>query len=478
MILTPEVERALAQRQRRPSSGMLVLSPYRAGSWRAQRLLHRSAARWKLLVSGRGVGKTHGLAYETVQIVLSAPVGSEGAVLAPTLQHAEAAIGKLRQIVEHVPNVRWVQSQRRLYLPGGRSIKVFSADRKETVRGPSIVVLWIDEAAYVTEQALTSSLPAIRSVGVKVRLLVSTTPAGKNWVHAWWQRALEDPSSGIERFRFKGTDSPYNDPGVVELARKNMSPEKFAQEYHAEFVDNILLVFPDRDGLFVASLPARKKGGRWMGIDLGKKDFVACVLMNEWCEAEVVGHWNEDSPGFQPAIYWRQSHERIANLCLKHDATAVVDTGGAGGAPGAVLAEYLRSQEVEVVEVKTSMQGTKAQVVEQAQLDVQWKKLKVLENEFSGALDYEMSQFVGIKRQHHGREITIYEGPQVEGEHDDLVISFCLANWGRDRAEGEFDPLAGDLEAFVSTVADYDVEELPLDDGVGWGVVPGSGYSF
>lgn len=451
-MILEALARVPTDRHRRAPAGALAVSPYRDGSWRAQRMLHRSQSRWRVLVSGRGVGKTHGCAYELLQLVMDAPVGSQGAVLAPTLTHAEAAIDKLRQVAATLPGVTkesWLQSKRLLRMPGGRSIKVFSADRKETVRGPSIVALWIDEGAYVSETALTSSLPAVRTVGAKVRVLVSTTPAGKNWVFKWWEDAEK---MGIERFRFKGTDSPYNDAGIVELARQSMTPEKFAQEYFAEFVDNLLLAFPERDGLFVPEFPRRKgKARTWLGVDVGASDYTVCTTMNEWGEAVVVGRWNEDTPGFKPATFFSQSHERVLELCRENDAAAVVDTGGRAGAPGAILAEYLRANGIDVVEIKTSNQGTKSQVVEQARVDVQWGRVRVLENEHSGALDYELSKFQAIKRVHHGRELMVYEGPQIAGEHDDCVISFCLANWGRARAGEEHDPLGGDFSGFKPT---------------------------
>jgi hypothetical protein len=449
--LSAAVARAAAagRRRRAPGPCRLVSSPYRAGSWRAQRVMHRSAARWRLLVSGRGVGKTHGCAYELLQLVMDAPPGAQGAVLAPTLTHAEAARDKLRELAAPlgVTADAWVATKRLLNLPGGRSIKVFSADRKEVVRGPSIVALWVDEGAYLSGKAIESSLPALRTPGSRVKLLISTTPAGKNWVWDWWDKAAKGKLPAVERFRFRGDLSPYNDPEVVELYRATASPEKFAQEYLAEFVDNLLLVFPDREGLFVDAHPARPKARAWLGVDLGKKDHTACALANEWQEAAVVGRWNEDTPGFNETTYWAQTYDRVEQLARDHGATVVVDTGGAGGAAGAVLAEHLRSKGIEVVEVKTSQQGTKAKIVEQARADVQWKKLKVLQNEHAAQLDYEMSRFQGIKRQIHGQEVYVYEGPQVAGEFDDCVISLCLANWGRVSAEPE-DRSDGGIAAF------------------------------
>lgn len=462
--LAEALARAGGRKRRRATIGALARSPYRAGSWRAQRILHQSASRWRLLVSGRGVGKTHGCAYELLQLVMDAPPGSMGAVLAPTLFHAEAARDKLRALAVPlgVTDSDWVSTKRELRLPGGRMIKLFSADRKEVVRGPSIVALWIDEGDYLSYLAVESSMPALRTPGSRVKLLVSTTPAGKKWVWDWWDKAGKGKLN-VERFRFKGTDSPYNDPGVIALYRQTASPEKFAQEYLAEFVDNLLLVFPDRDGLFVDELPPRAKAACWMGIDIGQKDFMVCTLMNEWQEGQVVGRWNEDTPGYRPATFWAQTYEKVAELCLAAGAVAVVDVGGAGGGPGKVLAEHLRSKGITVLEVKTSSAGTKAEIVEQARADVQFKKLKILHpphpdsdaaRQACGAchLDYEMSKFQGIKRIHHGQEHMVYEGPQVPGEHDDCVISFCLANYGRVHGEKLADPLAGDWTGFDKPV--------------------------
>lgn len=485
VLATCEVE----QRPRRESAGMVCRSPYRDGSWRAQRILHRSQARFRLLVSGRGVGKSHGCAYELLQLVMAAPPNSMGAVLAPTLTHAEAAVEKLRELAADLPGVTdksWISTKRVLKLPGGRWIKIFSADRKEVVRGPSIVALWVDEGAFLKSVSIDSSMPALRRPGVVVRMLVSTTPAGKNWVKEWWDRGN---TSRQEVFRFKGTESPYNDPEIVAHCRETMSPEKFAQEYLAAFVDNLLLAFPDRDKLFVDQHPPRKKARRWLGVDLGQSDYCVCTELNDFGEGEVVDRWNEETPGYRPATYSSQTVDRVIQLLLERQAALVIDTGSAGPSLGTVIAEAAREKGIEVIEVKTSSQGTKARIVEQTRADVQWEKLRIKRNKHSAQLDYELSKFQAIKRVHHGQELMIYEGPQIAGEYDDCVISLCLANWGRARAGEEHDPLGGPLDSFVDDVASLNRSEPgeshvspasdPADDEYGgWGAVDGTGFSF
>lgn len=456
--LAAVLERAArAGRPRRRGECRIVGTSY--DPWEAQRLLHRSRARFRVLVSGRGVGKTHSACYELLQLVLAAPPGKEGAVLAPTFTHAEAATAKLRELAEGViPGAEWREQKKRLMLPGGRSIRVYSADRKETVRGPSLVAILIDEGAYLSVKAIEAALPALRGGdrrkgdALTVRLIVATTPAGKNWVWQWWEEGRKEPASGIDRFRFRSTESPFMDPAVIERSRALMSADKFAQEYMAEFVDNLILVFPHRDELFVDKHQERAKRPRaWIGVDLGKsQDWTVLVLMNEWGEAEVLGRWQAGS-GADRERFWQVTDERVIAACQEHGAQAVLDVGGPGGAPGDVLAEKLRKAGIEVVGVSTNVVGTKAKVVEQAAADVEWKKVTVLRDPAGHwqHLDHEMGKFQGLKRVIHGQEVNVYEGPQLPGEHDDCVVAFCLANWGRSRGEEPPpDPLQGDFSGF------------------------------
>lgn len=455
MTLAPLLDRAAAARQG-GADVQLVGTTYDPSN--AQRAFHRSRARVRLMVSGRGVGKSHCAAYELVSLVMDAPAGKEGAVLAPTYNHAEAAEARLREAGDWI-GAEWKAQKKRLMLPGGRSIKVYSADRKDTVRSPSLVALWIDEGAYLSRGAIEAAMPALRSgdrrrpeTVRKLWIIITTTPAGKNWVFQWWERAEKDPA--IERFRFSSLDSPFMDPEQIELSRSLMSADKFAQEYLGHFVDNLLLVFPDRDRLFVDPFQFRereKTPRAWVGVDLGKtQDWTVLVLMNEWGEAEVLARWQAGSAGTDERRFWAQVDERVIAVCQEHEAQAVVDTGGPGGAPGSVLAERLREAGITVVEVKTNVAGQKAQIVEQAQADVEWQRVKVLKDDQGRwkHLDYEMSKFQGLKRVVKGQEINLYEGPQMPGEHDDCVVSFCLANWGRARDDTPEDPGDGGLAAF------------------------------
>lgn len=388
--------------------------------WWAQRLALRSSARFLLIIAGRQGGKTLAAAFEVLRRAFAHP-GSYSALLAPTYLIADTAVLRIREVCDGL-HVRWREQKKRFLLPNGSRIQVFSADRKETVRGPSITgTYWTDEGAYVTEQAYGAGKPAL--IAGKGRTIVTTTPAGKNWV---WKAFTNTEDARIERFRFRSEDAPHTDKEEIASQRRELSPERAAQEFDAVFVDDLLLAFPNVSRLFVRALPDRT-GERdlrnVLGVDLGKdQDWLVVTLMNRLGEARILGRWRH--------VAWPRSQRELAGMARDFQALIVLDVGPGGG-PGGVLADYLEAEGLSVLAIKTAVVSTKAQIVEQCRSDVQWERIRVLENEHSDQLRHELTVFQGIKRQQHGREVMVYEGPQLKDEHDDCVISLCLANWGR-----------------------------------------------
>lgn len=403
----------------------------KAGQACTQRHFHRAAARltpawltFLILVAGRQSGKTESAAAELVQTMLYRP-GTHSILLAPTYKIAQAAIRKVLRLTEALSGWRWNSTSKELTAPNGSIWTVFSADNKESVRGPSVSgVFWLDEAAFLPEQAWTTALAALSAAPKDVLVIATTTPAGKNWVH----EEFTSESEANESFRFRTKDSPFANTALVEKMRSKMTAEKAAQEFDAHFVDNLLLAFPDRSRLWVSSFPGHKERPRnALGVDLGKEqDWVVLTACNQWGEATPLGRWQH--------VEWPETQRRVAAEARRLSAVVVLDTGGPAGGPGGVLADYLESDGVEVVRVNTASRGTKAKVVEQARADVQWGRLSILANDLYEQFEHELARFQGLKRVLQGQEVMVYEGPQVLGEHDDCVISLCLANWGRHHA--------------------------------------------
>jgi Terminase large subunit, T4likevirus-type, N-terminal len=435
--------------------------------WWAQRMATRSTGETRIVVAGRQSGKSHWAAFEVLRIACERP-GSFSAVLAPTYQIAQTAVDKLRELTHEIPGAVWKEQKKRFLLPNGAKVAVFSADRKESVRGPSIDgVFWVDEGAYLSERAYEAALGALASGNGRV--IVTTTPAGKNWVYQ--EFTSEDAENA--RFRFRSADSPYSNKARLRRLRKKMSADKAAQEFDAVFVDDLLLAFPDVSALLVASLPDRsgERDLRWvLGLDLGKEqDWLVVTAMNKYGEGQVLGRWRH--------LKWTESVPRLVAMARDREALVVLDHG-AGGGYGGVLIDFLEAEGVSVLPVKTGVVGTKAQIVEQCRADVQWERIHVLENEHSPQLRHELTTFQGLKRVLRGQEVMVYEGPQLEGEHDDCVISLCLANWGRVHGWSGPEEEVEDLRDFLPRPASRG--SLPFGGAGGWSSFGGSsgGYRF
>lgn len=412
---------------------------------------YRDGKPFRIVVAGRQSGKTEVAARKLLQIMGTEP-GSYSALLAPTYKIAQAAIDKILGVMKECKlealGWKWLEQKKRLEAPNGSVFAVFSADRKETVRGPTIDgVLWIDEGAFLSETARDAAYGAL--VGNQSgRVMITTTPCGMNWVHREFTDEDEESVRDTVRIRFRSEDSPYSNKAMIRRLRRKMTKEKGQQEFDAEFVASLFMVFPPEilEQLWVDGMEKRapKEARNVLGVDLGKlQDWVVVTLGNRFLEFQPLKRWQRTD--------WPETQRRVSTLARQHNAIVVLDQG-AGGGYGDVLADYLKAEEnpVRVVMFRTASRGMKAAAVEDMKASAEWGKLSILRNGLFDVYNDELAKFQGQKRVHQGQEITVYEGPQIQGEHDDCPISLMLAHWGSKHAwEGvwEDNSAAGDFLA-------------------------------
>jgi len=393
--------------------------------WWGQRLALRSAATWRVLVAARQVGKSYLAVHLAVQVALERP-GSLSVLLVPTLRHARQPIALLRARCRELAGCQWNASDRRMIFPNASTWEVYSSEREGSTRGLTITgLLWADEAALIPLRAWNEILPA---AGNALKLL-TTTPAGKNWVYD----EFVSQDDAHESFRFRSGDSPHVNHTEVARCRESMTPEFAAQEFDAEFVDGLILAFPDVGDLFVGSLPERSSAEApvGLGIDLGKEqDWTVVTKINSLGEAEILGRWQHTD--------YPTTTQRILDLIEAHAVSVVcVDKAQAGSYLADELKRVQRERKTlplrEVIAYETFSVTKKATLIETTRGDVQHQRIQVLRNDLASQLRYELCRFQGIKRVSQGREIVSYACPQSAGEHDDCVISLCLANWARHR---------------------------------------------
>lgn len=205
---------------------VLTLPTFHAGQETARAAFER--CRFLVLYCGRQWGKTR---FCAVMAVATALRGKMVWWISPTYPMSDIVWRMLCGLVRGMPDTTVRESGRRIVFPGGGEISVKSSDNPDSLRGPSLDLAILDEAAYQRESVWTDALRAALSAR-KGKAIFATTPAGINWMHDLFLRGqLDDPE--WTSLRFKTADNPYIDPAEIASARALLPAPIFAQEYEA-----------------------------------------------------------------------------------------------------------------------------------------------------------------------------------------------------------------------------------------------------
>lgn len=198
-------------------------------------VLH-NPARFKVLACGRRWGKT-ALGLMAVVDGQAAGLGAvNGAAIwwvAPTYKTASNVIWPdLKRCLRNA----WVDKSEQdhaIYLPGGGSITVRSADNPDSLRGAGLDGLVLDEAAFCEEYVWKDVLRPMLADRQGWAIFPST-PNGKNWFYELFRRGGVEP--GWASWQRPTSDNPTVPASELEAARVE-GPRTFRQEYLADFTE-------------------------------------------------------------------------------------------------------------------------------------------------------------------------------------------------------------------------------------------------
>jgi len=181
-------------------------------------------------IGGVGSGKTFAGAVE----VIRQPARTTGIVLAPTYpmlrdasQRSFFDICPPQLIKDHN------KAENKTELYNGSTILWRTADNPDRLRGPNLSWAWIDEAAFIDEDAFKVTLSRLRVA--PANLWVTTTPNGQNWLY----RRFVQEQLGYALHYGKTADNPFNVAGFAAELRRQYAgdPAYAAQELDGQFVD-------------------------------------------------------------------------------------------------------------------------------------------------------------------------------------------------------------------------------------------------
>lgn len=163
------------------------------------------------------------------------------ALLANKGETAREILGRIQLAYQHLP--RWLQQGVKEWNKGSMELEnnsrvIAAATSSDAIRGYSINLLFIDEAAFIEnwDSFFTSVYPTISS-GKESKIVLVSTPNGLNHFYAIWQNAQEK-RNGYAPIKVMWHDVPGRDEKWKQdtLSSMNFDFEKFEQEYCVEFL--------------------------------------------------------------------------------------------------------------------------------------------------------------------------------------------------------------------------------------------------
>jgi phage terminase large subunit-like protein len=248
-----------------------------------QQSFHESDAPYRALISGGGGGKTLSGAAEMIKYCMENP-GARVMIVAPTFPMLNRAAAEY--FIPMLPPglLKSKNDQRHeIVLTNGCKIWLASLDNPDSIRGPTVAAIWGDEASYFEGESFDLLLFRLRQVGYPLKLWLTTTPRGKNYVYKYFV----DAPSKDEKLKkdwwyvqFKTEDNPYFPRRQLAALKAKVAGTLWGkQELDGEFVAFAGQIYPQFDpNIHVSDWQKEYREGRLQfkeimyGVDWGYTD--------------------------------------------------------------------------------------------------------------------------------------------------------------------------------------------------------------
>lgn len=363
----------------------------------AQQAVLDSAARFRVMMCGRRFGKS----LISQNISIDAGINKKlVAYITPTYQ-----LGKIffQEIIKILPAGIYSKNETDLvinFITGG-SIRFFTGERLDAMRGLKFHLVIVDEASYIPnlQDGWNNSIrPTLTDF--KGKAIFLSTPKGRNFFYSLY---IKHDEPEWQSFKFTTYDNPHIDPTEIDAAKEQLPHPVFEQEYMANPMENAANPFGS-DHINKCTKELSINPTEYFGIDLAKSvDWTVIIGMDRVGNTTQVHRFQRD---------WLQTKIAIIEICDKHKPV-VIDSTGVGDAIVEDLQKHFNK-----------MHGFKYTATSKQQL-MESLASSIHKGEISfpaGVVKDELEIFeyvftaTGVK----------YSAPQ--GFHDDCVNALALAN--------------------------------------------------
>lgn len=371
-----------------------------------QRTIHDHPARFRVVACGRRWGKTELGKFSAIE---SAMRGGTVWWISPNYGMAVDVWRSLKATLADTWETKNEQ-QKLIALPDGGSIRVRSGDDPDSLRGASLDLAILDEAAFLPEAVWTAAIRPTLS-DRRGRALFLSTPKGiGNWFYRVYSYGLDDNRPDWHSWRSPTADNPLIPVSEIDSARADLPERIFRAEYMAEFLEESGGVFRGTAAAATASPGVYQPDHRYvMGIDWARiEDFTVGVVIDA-TESVMVAMDRFNGIG------WALQTGRIARLNDTWHPTVIYAENNSMGGP---LIGMLEAEGLPVYPFNTTNQS-KDDLINDLALAIERERLRLLNDPI---LIHELSTYA-VERLPSGR--FRYSAPP--GGHDDTVIALALA---------------------------------------------------
>lgn len=246
--------------------------------------------------------------------------GGRFAYLAPQYRQVKQSSWDALKQAATAPGVTFNESELRADFPNGARIQLFGAENYQALRGMHLDGAVVDEYGDIDPDAWTEVLRPALAIKRGFAIFIGT-PKGRNHFFRMHQAAKADPEWFTALYRHE--DSGVIADEEIARARKDMTPEHFAQEYECSFEAAIKGAYYAQQ-LADAYATGRVRHVPWEPTvqvetwwDLGWSDSTAIIFTQQLGrELHVIDY--VEAYG-QPLAHYAQILERKPYLYLRHN---------------------------------------------------------------------------------------------------------------------------------------------------------------
>lgn len=248
----------------------------------------KDKTRFRIICAGRRWGKS--VLSRLIVLQWATRVVGDYWIVSPTYRQAKQI--HWREIQREIPK-SWIKKKNEvelsIELKNGSLIELKGAENPDALRGVKLRGLVIDEIAsirnwdWLWQEVLRATLTDYEAPAIFI-----STPKGFNHFHDLYELG-QGKNNPFKSWRFTSYDNPYIPREEIDVAKKELTEDTFAQEYMADFRKFTGLVYKDfyRERNLVEPFDIPATWDIYRCIDFGSTNPTACL----WVAVDSDDNW-------------------------------------------------------------------------------------------------------------------------------------------------------------------------------------------